>query len=82
MSKNLSTRKIAALRPREKRYTVTDSHSLTLRVYPSGIKSWCLRISYGGRVTDLSLGRWPEVSLMQARQLARRKRKEFRRVRQ
>ena len=77
MSKNLSTRKIAALRPREKRYTVTDGHGLTLRVHPSGVKSWCLRISYGGSVTDLSLGRWPEVSLMQARQLARRKRKEL-----
>lgn len=77
MSKNLSTRKIAALRPREKRYTVTDGHGLTLRVHPSGVKSWCLRISYGGRVTDLSLGRWSEVSLMQARQLARRKRKEL-----
>lgn len=77
MSKNLSTRKIAALRPREKRYTVTDGHGLTLRVHPSGVKSWCLRISYGGSVTDLSLGRWPEVSLMQARQLVRRKRKEL-----
>lgn len=28
-------------------------------------------------MTDLSLGRWPEVSLMQARQIARRKRKEL-----
>lgn len=56
---------------------MTDGHGLTLRVHPSGVKSWCLRISYGGRVTDLSLGRWPEVSLMQARQLARRKRKEL-----
>lgn len=54
---------------------MTDGHGLTLRVHPSGGKSWCLRISYGGRVTDLSLGRWSEVSLMQARQLARRKRK-------
>lgn len=77
MSKNLSTRKIAALRPREKRYTVTDGHGLTLRVHPTGVKSWCLRISYGGVVSDLSLGRWPEVSLMQARQQARRKRKEL-----
>lgn len=63
------------MRPREKRYTVTDGHGLTLRVHPTGVKSWCLRISYGGVVTDLSLGRWPEVSLMQARQQARRKRK-------
>lgn len=77
MSKNLSTKKIAALRPRDKRYTVTDGHGLTLRVHPTGVKSWCLRISYGGVVSDLSLGRWPEVSLMQARQQARRKRKEL-----
>lgn len=77
MSKNLSTKKLAALRPREKRYTVTDGHGLTLRVHPTGVKSWCLRISYGGVVSDLSLGRWPEVSLMQARQQARRKRKEL-----
>lgn len=32
----LSSKKIAALKPREKRYVVTDSHGLTLRVYPTG----------------------------------------------
>lgn len=73
----LSTKKIAALKPREKRYSVTDGHGLTLKVQTSGTKCWVLRISSGGRVTDLALGHWPEVSLMQARQLARRKRKEI-----
>ena len=73
----LSTKKIAALKPREKRYSVTDGHGLTLKVQTSGTKCWVLRISSGGRVTDLALGHWPEVSLMQARQLARRKRKEL-----
>lgn len=65
------------MKPREKRYTASDGHGLTLRIQPTGIKSWYLRISYGGKVTDLSLGHWPEVSLMQARQMARRKRKEL-----
>ena len=73
----LSSKKIAALKPREKRYSVTDGHGLTLKVQTSGTKCWVLRISSGGRVTDLALGHWPEVSLMQARQLARRKRKEL-----
>ena len=72
----LSSKKIAALKPRDKRFTVTDSHGLTLRVHPSGVKSWVLRLSTGGRVSDLTLGRWPEMSLRQARQEARRRRRE------
>lgn len=54
---------------------MTDGHGLTLRVHPTGSKTWCLRLSSGGRVTDISLGKWPEVSLKQARQEARRRRK-------
>lgn len=73
----LSSKKIAALKPREKRYSVSDGHGLTLKIQPSGTKSWVLRISYSGRVTDLAIGHWPEISLMQARQIARRKRKEI-----
>lgn len=72
----MTSKKIAALKPRDKRFTVTDSHGLTLRVHPTGIKSWVLRLSTGGRVSDLTLGRWPEMSLRQARQEARRRRRE------
>ncbi len=54
---------------------MTDGHGLTLRVHPTGSKTWCLRLSSGWRVTDISLGKWPEVSLKQARQEARRRRK-------
>lgn len=75
--KSLTERKVAALKPREKRYTVTDSHGLTLKVQPTGTKSWVLRVSAQGRVSDIFLGHWPEISLMQARQAARRKRKEL-----
>lgn len=74
---SLSSRKIAALKPRKKRFVVNDGYGLCLRIYPSDVRSWYLRISSGGRVTDLFLGHWPEVSLMQARQLARRKKKEL-----
>ena len=72
---SLSSKRIAALKPREKRFTVTDGHGLCLRVYPSGVKTWYLRTSYAGRVTDVRIGAWPEVSLKQARQEARRRRK-------
>lgn len=72
----LTSKRIAALKPREKRYAVSDGHGLTMKVQPTGTKSWVLRLSVNGRVTDIVLGHWPEVSLMQARQIARRKRKE------
>lgn len=73
----LTEKKVAALKPREKRYAVTDGHGLTLKVQPTGTKSWVLRVCANGRVSDLFLGHWPEVSLMQARQAARRRRKEL-----
>lgn len=72
---SLSAKKIAALKPRSKRFTAPDGHGLCLRVYPSGLKTWYLRVSTSGRVTDLRLGEWPEMSVMQARQEARRRRK-------
>ena len=65
------------MKPQEKRYSVSDGYGLTLKVQTSGTKSWVLRLSINGRVADISLGHWPEVSLMQARQAARRKRKEI-----
>lgn len=73
----LNTQKIARLKPRDKRYTLTDSHGLTLRVHPSGVKSWVLRLCLNGKVKDVTLGHFPELDLRHARQLAREKRKEF-----
>ena len=54
---------------------MTDTHGLTLRVYPTGVKAWYLRTSFQGRSADTLLGHWPELSLKQARQVVRRKRK-------
>ena len=77
MTTKLTTRKIASMKPKEKRYAVSDGYGLTLKVQTSGTKSWVLRTSVNGRVTDIALGHWPDMSLMQARQIARRKRKEI-----
>lgn len=73
----LSSKQIAALKPRNKRYQITDQSGLALRVQKSGVKSWVLRIPQNGRVIDLTLGHWPEISLMQARAIARQKKKEL-----
>ena len=73
----LSSKKIAAMKPRDKRYSVADGNGLTLRVMPSGRKIWYLRTSCSGRVADKRLGELPDMSLMQARQKARRLRKDI-----
>lgn len=56
---------------------MTDSDGLALRIQKSGVKSWVLRVFQNGRIVDITLGHWPELSLMQARATARRKKKEL-----
>lgn len=75
--KIFSSKEIAALKPREKRYSVAIENGLTLRVHPSGSKSWLVRVSQNGRNVDITLGHFPDMGLAQAKQAARRKQKEF-----
>lgn len=74
---HLTTKKIAALKPRDKRYSIAIEGGLTIRVHPSGAKSWLLRIARDGRVKDVTLGHFPNVTLLQAKQLARKKQQSF-----
>ena len=39
----LTTKQIQSLKPRESRYSISDGNGLTLRVQPSGSKSWVFR---------------------------------------
>lgn len=41
------------------------------------MKSWVFRFSRNGRVTDLTIGHWPEISLLQARAIVRKKQREL-----
>lgn len=72
-----SSKEIAALKPKEKRYSVAIENGLTIRVHPSGRKSWLVRVSLNGRSIDITLGHFPEMSLAEAKQAARKKQKEF-----
>ncbi|MFA7597085.1 MAG: Arm DNA-binding domain-containing protein [Novosphingobium sp.] len=58
--------------PREREYKLSDVGGLSLRIRPTGLKTWCWKYSYAGREKRLTIGRYPEVSLKQAR-LARDK---------
>lgn len=58
---------IKNLKPTNKSYQVTDAGGLVLEVSPSGGKLWRWRYRYQGRAQMLALGRYPSVSLAEAR---------------
>lgn len=55
------------LKPKDAMYRVPDSRGLCIEVAKSGSKLWRWRFSYQGKGQMLSLGKYPEVSLSQAR---------------
>ena len=63
---------IARLRPREREYTVWDSHvaGLGVRVRPTGGRSWVLLLGAGGRTKRVSLGPVSTKSAAEARREA------------
>lgn len=75
--KKVTEKSLLKLQPKTGRYTVPCGESLFLRVHPSGVKSWVLRAYLKGVVRDITLGRHPDLSLLQARQAAHLKRQEL-----
>lgn len=61
----------------EGRHAVGGADGLHLRVTP-GSRSWVLRIQIGDKRRDVGLGSFPDVSLADARELARDMRKAVR----
>jgi Arm DNA-binding domain len=58
---------IAATKPGERPYTLSDVDSLYLLVKTNGSKLWSFRYRYPGRQKTLHCGQWPAVSLADAR---------------
>lgn len=54
--------------PQEKRFEVTDRKGLSLRISPSGKKTWIYRYLFDGVPRRMSLGVYPGVSLAGARE--------------
>ena len=63
----LTDLQIKQLKPKEKRYTVSDGRGLILEVHPNGAKYWILRFKVNGREKRKSLGSFPEIPLKEAR---------------
>lgn len=66
----LSVIQIKQAKPKEKDYTLNDGHGLSLLVTSNGSKLWRLRKMVKGKSVLRSLGNFPEVSLLQAREKA------------
>lgn len=66
---------IKSLKAKEKLYRVTDGEGLTLEIAPSGSKLWRLRYRHQGKEQMVSLGKYPAISLAEAR----KKREEMKR---
>ncbi|HEN3634839.1 TPA: integrase arm-type DNA-binding domain-containing protein [Yersinia enterocolitica] len=63
----LSDVKVRTAKPEEKAYKLTDGDGMVLLVHPNGSKYWRLRYRFGGKEKMLALGKYPEVSLADAR---------------
>lgn len=58
---------IKYLKPKDKAYKVKDGGSLHLRVSSTGKKTWVWRFNFQNKEQTISLGRYPLVSLAEAR---------------
>jgi integrase len=75
-TQNLTVRFLDALKPQATRYEISDTQTpgLVIRVTPSGHKSWALLYRHHGRLRRLTLGRYPDRGLAEARKEAIRER--------
>ena len=64
----LNDTKAKSFKPANKLYRKADSHGLALEINPNGSKIWRHRYRYNNKPTMMSLGHYPEVSLLDARQ--------------
>ncbi|EGR0259788.1 integrase domain-containing protein [Vibrio cholerae] len=68
-TKLLSATEVKNAKAKEKEYYLVDGQGLKLRVLPSGSKQWLFNYyrPTNGKRANLNLGRFPDVSLVQAR---------------
>ncbi len=60
----------AKLPPSRRTRVVSGARGLYARLHESGAHQWLLRFQFSGRARVLVLGRWPELSLVEARRIA------------
>ncbi len=64
----LSDAEIEAARPGDKSFKLYDGYGLYLQIKPNGSKLWRYNYRFKGKQNQISLGKYPDVSLSNARQ--------------
>lgn len=59
---------IKKLKPEESKYIRSEGNGFTIRVMPSGSKTWLYLYSFDGKRHEMNLGSYPDVSLETARE--------------
>lgn len=72
----LTVKPIEAAKPKDKPYRLLDSNGLYLYIPASGKKVWQLRFKLDGKEKILTVGKYPHVSLQEARDKAWQARKD------
>lgn len=72
LTKPLTATEVKNAKPKDKEYSLVDGQGLKLRILPSGSKQWQLNYyrPTNGKRANYNLGRFPDVSLAQARKSA------------
>jgi integrase len=64
----LTDTRVKTAKPQEKLYKLADERGLHLAVYPNGSKLWQFRYRFEAKEKTASLGKYPDVSLAEARE--------------
>lgn len=72
MRKALTDKTLSALKPEPRRYEVRDARlpGFAVRVFPTGQKTFTVSYRYGTKQRRMTLGRYPIISLSEAREKA------------
>lgn len=68
MAKELTDLACRNAKGKDKSYKLTDARGMYLLVFPSGAKGWRLRFTWEGKEALMSLGVYPDVPLVKARE--------------
>ncbi|QJB70321.1 tyrosine-type recombinase/integrase [Parasphingorhabdus halotolerans] len=55
-------------KPKDKPYKISDRDGLYLLIKPSGVRYWRMNYRFNNQQRTLSFGRWPELTLAEARE--------------
>lgn len=64
---SLSDAKLRSLKPKATPYKIADGEGLNVLVKPKGSRLWTMAYRYHGKQKTLAFGKYPIVSLLEAR---------------